>query len=136
MDAGVGRGFEREGFNLAIRRKYVRIEEWAEDDLRAEIDRDYDLWNRIATHGCADPFWPDGVNLNLVRNHIIFKRRVLEERGAVQLNLFGEVVNERPLPPEVPENYMVEDGDFSHRLDKLSTYFPDIVWGKGGEYCV
>ena len=114
--------------------KYIPIEKQSEAEIRAEIDQEYELWNHIALHGCADPGWPDGVNMNLVRNHIIFKQRILQERGDVQMNLFGDILNERPLPPKVPPDYMVKDGDYPHRLDKQLARFPALVWGKGGEY--
>lgn len=33
----------------------------------------------ILAHGTTDPFWPDGANANLVRNHIISYKRKLGE---------------------------------------------------------
>ena len=31
-------------------------------------------WRKIQEEGCNDPFWSDGANLNLIRNHIIYFR--------------------------------------------------------------
>lgn len=35
------------------------------------IIRERATWNHINENGCNDPFWPDGCNMNLTRNHII-----------------------------------------------------------------
>lgn len=39
----------------------------------------YKHWKDIYNNGCNDPFWCDGTNLNLVRNHIEYYRRKIEE---------------------------------------------------------
>lgn len=46
-----------------------------EEELKAEFER----WEHLNAHGGSDPFWPDGVNMNLVRNHIIYHKRAIEE---------------------------------------------------------
>lgn len=62
-------------------------------------------WAFINEHGCQDPFWPDGANMNLVRNHILYARRQIaalcEEQG-----LELPAVYYLPVPPGVPDNYM------------------------------
>ena len=35
------------------------------------IIRERAAWTFNNENGCNDPFWPDGCNLNLTRNHII-----------------------------------------------------------------
>ena len=45
------------------------------DQIKSEIAR----WKHINECGCNDPFWPDGCNMNLVRNHIIYYRGKIEE---------------------------------------------------------
>lgn len=63
------------------------------------------VWQHINEHGCNDPFWPDGCNMNLTRNHVIYALRQIaelcEEHG-------WELPEEYylPVPPEVPDNYM------------------------------
>ena len=62
------------------------------------------------------------LNLNLVRNHIIYWYRLLRERTSqtVQLSMFDagmDLRNERPLPPEVPDKYMVPTGKYPDRLN-------------------
>jgi hypothetical protein len=73
-------------------------------DITAEMDR----WDYIRRKGCQDPFWPDGVNMNLIRNHILNdKRRLLE---LCPDNLPREYY--LPTPPEVDKNYMAADGEY------------------------
>lgn len=54
-------------------------------------------------NGCSDPFYEDGINLNLVRNHIIYYKGMLEKEN----NLFGlPDAYYRKIPPEVDIRYM------------------------------
>lgn len=70
-------------------------------DIRKEVQH----WKDINQNGCNDPFWPDGCNMNLTRNHIIYDKRKLEDMC---------LENSCPLPeeyylatpPEVDNNYM------------------------------
>lgn len=116
--------------------KYIPIDQRSEDQIRTEIDREFDRWNHIAQNGCSDPFWPDGVNMNLIRNHIIYFYTLLQERRADQrqMSLFDciQPVPDRPVPPEVPDNYMVADGQNADRVNNL--YNKDVVWGRKGQY--
>lgn len=69
------------------------------------IAREVTLWEIIRDYGCNDPFWPDGCNMNLARNHIIDDKRQIrelcEEIGAGLPNEYYISV-----PPEVDDNYM------------------------------
>ena len=47
--------------------KYIPPEKMTVEQIRANIDERFRAWNQIAQNGCSDPFWPDGVNMNLVR---------------------------------------------------------------------
>ncbi|MDO4720522.1 MAG: hypothetical protein Q4A78_07655 [Peptostreptococcaceae bacterium] len=39
--------------------------------IQEEYIRDWNHWRKMYLYGCQDPNWPDGVNLNLVRNHLL-----------------------------------------------------------------
>ena len=73
------------------------------DALVAKMEESYARWNQIKTEGSGDPFWEDGVNMNLVRNHIIsYRRQILELVGEDNLpDIF-----DREIPPEVPQNFV------------------------------
>ena len=69
------------------------------------IIRECDTWNNINENGCNDPFWPDGCNMNLTRNHIIaYKRDIAELCEKAGMPLPEEYFLK--VPPEVDENYM------------------------------
>ena len=53
-------------------------------------------WIDIFNNGCSDPFWCDGVNMNLARNHIIYANRCMETY----------LLKTVPVPPKVPDGYM------------------------------
>lgn len=61
---------------------------------------EYVRWQQLYTQGGNDPLYSDGVNMNLIRNHILYCRRELEK-----LQYYPEVYN-REIPPEVDKNYM------------------------------
>lgn len=72
-------------------------------DYAAALEKSFARWNYIRENGCSDPFWADGVNMNLVRNHIIFYKQKLSEEAT--LFLLPEAFY-REIPPEVDNNYM------------------------------
>lgn len=45
----------------------------------AELVERYNRWQDLYKNGCFDPNYCDGVNLNLVRNHIHFAKRKIEK---------------------------------------------------------
>ena len=86
--------------------------------LEAQVQADVKHWHDLMANGCNDPFWPDGVNLNLVRNHIIYGLRQIAELSASerQLSMFeistisaNDVMQDERIPPNVDDNYMVKD---------------------------
>lgn len=100
--------------------------------IQDALDKEYDRWNHLRIHGGSDPFHSDGVNMNLVRNHIIYFMNCLAdlERNDVdtQMSLFEietESVSEKQLPPLVDNNYMANAEDIRAKcislLDRLST---------------
>lgn len=117
--------------------KHIPPERMTEAQIREEVNRSFLRWNALADGGCHDPHWPDGMNMNLVRNHIIYWYSLLEKKlsAPVQLSLFGvcdALERERPIPPEVPDRYMVRDGEYPNRLSEVM--WPNLVWGRKGEY--
>ena len=40
------------------------------EELVRELEKDYARWEQVYMAGSKDPFWPDGVNANLCRDHI------------------------------------------------------------------
>lgn len=73
-------------------------------DKKTEIEQnliqEHAEWKNLYKYGGQDPFWPDGCNLNLIRNHIIHYRKQLEEIGYYPESYYWDV------PREVDDNYM------------------------------
>ncbi len=88
------------------------------DEYRAEIIKELERWKYINKNGCNDPFWGDGLNMNLVRNHIIYYKneiaQICEENGLVLPEEFY-----MPLPPEV-NNYYMAKLDREKRVQRLT----------------
>ncbi len=64
-------------------------------------------WIHHRDYGCNDPFWSDGTNMNLLRNHMIYAKNriqaVCQEYGILppkELDI--------PIPPYVDENYFAD----------------------------
>ena len=68
--------------------------------LESKLIASYEEWEYYHDYGGHDPFNEDGVNMNLIRNHILHYRMQLEE-----LDYFPEIM-ERPVPPEMENTYM------------------------------
>ena len=73
--------------------------------LKREIRREIENWEYINQNGCNDPFWSDGTNLNLTRNHIIYaKQKIKEICEEHRIEIPEELY--LPTPPEVNDYYM------------------------------
>ncbi len=79
--------------------------------LVKEIRGQYKLWADIAEHGCGDPFWEDGCNMNLVRTHIIGLRFKISEQATEEMKPHPKE-SYWALPPEVPDTFMVRNGKY------------------------
>lgn len=75
-----------------------------ETDYTAELESDYERWDELFTKGGSDPFWSDGVNLNLVRRRIIGCKAQLAVQENTLLSLPD--VYYRETPPEMDKDYM------------------------------
>jgi len=92
-------------------------------DHAAELQKAFDRWERIIAHGANDPFWPDGVNLGLLKNQILYHRAQLEENPT----LFGfPAVYYREVPPEVEPGFMARADEIRAAAKaSLETYKAD-----------
>lgn len=95
---------------------YIPQAETSIEQIEAEIEYLFNHWGDVYKNGCHDPTWHDGVNLNLLRNHIIYYYRLLDEKLSMpeQLSLFndtGQPQSRKPAPPEVSSEYMAKPGE-------------------------
>lgn len=73
----------------------------------------YERWDHIKQFGAGDPCWEDGVNINLVRNHIIYAKREMQRLSAECGFVIPDEVSfpwfYKELPPEMPDVWMAND---------------------------
>lgn len=62
-------------------------------------------WDELVEHGCSDPCWSDGMNMHLVRNHILYYKTNIREL-CLACGLELPECYFYPAPPEVDRNYM------------------------------
>ena len=89
------------------------------DQHEQEIEKEIHRWNYIMKNGASDPCWPDGVNMNLVRNHIIYHLQKIQELSErpMQLSIFDtipgmptqQILADKRIPPLVDDNFMATD---------------------------
>lgn len=48
-------------------------------DLAKRINDTIARWKNHYNHGCNDPTYPDGLNMNLLRNHLIYYKQQIRE---------------------------------------------------------
>ena len=76
-----------------------QVSQWAD-----ELNQTLNQWKNHYKYGCNDPSWADGVNMNLLRNHIFyFKKQISEACKGNQIQLPPEYF--LPIPPKVDPNY-------------------------------
>ena len=96
--------------------KYLQLKPLSDNDAiaarREYARRELEHWQDMFEHGCSDPAWTDGCNLNLTRNHIIAALHGLQDLGE---DTSGEYV-----PPEVASGLMIPTGKwFKVRRDRF-----------------
>ena len=80
------------------------------ENLAEELAKSFERWEYLKEHGGSDPFWADGTNMNLVRNHIkYYKNKMVEEYGT-DYEKYPEIFY-REAPPEVDQNYVARAGE-------------------------
>jgi hypothetical protein len=76
------------------------------EELVRQIRFERKHWKDVHAHGTTDPFYEDGTNLNLVRNHVIYYQEQLRELCKAQkIRPCPKEAREKP-PRHVSEIYM------------------------------
>lgn len=83
--------------------------------LEASLIADFVRHDQLFTVGGSDPFWPDGTNLMLKRNHIFYHKRQLEEFNTLYNLLLPEIYF-KPTPEPV-------DGEYQAPNSKSGPYY-------------
>lgn len=94
------------------------------DELGKYIRDSFARWNHIYQEGAGDPLWEDGVNLSLVRNHIIYEKKQCENKLLPE-QYPPEYYLE--LPPIVDQKYMARSDEIkAHAEHSLEVYVRDV----------
>lgn len=84
--------------------------------LIEELENSFVRWEVLFNLGGEDPYWQDGANMYLVRNHISHAKANL-------LKLCGEgrlpELWHRPTPPEMPWDYMAQEDELLRKGAEL-----------------
>ena len=72
-------------------------------EYTASLEERFDRWDEVYKNGCRDPFWSDGVNLNLIRNHIQYYKSELE--NCITDEAYPDAYY-RDTPPKVDSEYI------------------------------
>lgn len=101
------------------KRNNSKLEQYNEycSELKGRYYRYHTLFHR----GCNDPNWCDGVNLNLVRNHIIHYKKCLEDILGDRYWLYPDEYF-YPEPIELPDTLMVQS-----RISRVVGYMQKSV---------
>lgn len=95
-----------------------------------ELAERFDRWDEIYQNGCNDPSWSDGVNLNLIRNHILYYKKAIEE--SMKDNALPDIYY-RETPPEVDNSYIARTEEIRQNAKHTLAAFannPDIQYIK------
>ena len=74
-------------------------------ELQKSIRDSFKDWSQTKKRGTSDPSWPDGTNLNLIRNHIFYDRDRLKALCKEQKIRPCPIEAKMKPPPEVSNEY-------------------------------
>ena len=94
------------------------------DETVQELNTGFERWDILYNYGGNDPMWSDGVNLNLVRNHIIAYKKRIEETFSKEE--YPDIYY-RDTPLEVNDDYMANPNEIKATakqvIDSWKGYF-------------
>src|SRR5690554_300319 len=94
-------------------------------NIEIKLANSLEDWQRINEFGCNDPFWEDGANMYLVRNHILYYKQKIKELCTAERLPLPDIYYE-PTPPEVEQKYMARAEQIRGEARKiLNTYLAD-----------
>lgn len=81
--------------------------------LLKALKQDQEYWNHVYLNGCNDPTWTDGVNLNLIHNHIIYDYEKIKKYYPDEYAKMDIVE-----PMEMPSEYMARADEIRSAMKK------------------
>ena len=93
-------------------RKYEKLK----TEYVSGLAESYRLWYDLYENGGSDPFWSDGANLMLIRNHILYYKSMIEKE--LRRSDWPEEYF-KPLPPEVSRAYMAKADEIREKAEEV-----------------
>lgn len=92
----------------------------SKEELILKLEEEFHHYDEVFQNGCNDPLYSDGVNLNLIRNHIIYTKRKIEESFTVEE--YPDIYYRRT-PKEVPYHYMTRPDEIRKKANEILEMF-------------
>ncbi|MEG0164899.1 hypothetical protein [Anaerorhabdus sp.] len=86
------------------------------EDPVMELQQAHEYWKELYINGAFDPSWADGVNSNLVRNHMLYYKSKIEEQYSLEQK---PAIYYESLPEEVNNDYMAKREEILNRAVSL-----------------
>lgn len=83
--------------------------------LGLEIQRSLERYTELKEHGGSDPFYADGANMNLCRNHVIYFRKRIEAELDPE---YYPAEYSWEIPEKVNNNYMANSDQIRRRAER------------------
>ena len=99
------------------------------EQYRDCLMEEFERWGEIKMHGCNDPCFTDGQNLNEAKSNIIWYRLKIHEI-CVANGLLHPPEYHLTVPPEAPAGYMASL-DQTERVERLWDYGYGLTTGWG-----
>lgn len=96
----------------------IKSKKESKADYEELLKRSFDRWDYLNEHGGSDPFWSDGCNMNLVRNHINHYKWEIEKSGQPYPEIYY-----RDTPPETDVNYIARPDEIRENAKKALAEF-------------
>lgn len=77
-------------------------------------------WQELYTKGGSDPFYTDGENLSIIRNHILYDQE-RAEKICLENGLERPSMLNKPIPPKVDVDYMANKDEIRVQAEKTLT---------------
>ncbi len=95
------------------------------ENLEQELKDRFARWDYLREYGGSDPTWDDAVNMNLVRNHIIYYKSAMEAEYGGDREKYPEIYF-RETPPETVSGYMARAAEIRNKAaEVLEIYLAD-----------
>lgn len=84
------------------------------------LEERFQHYEEVLENGCNDPLWADGLNLNLIRNHIIIVKRNIEKE--LSIDEYPDVYY-KMTPEKIDDDYMAKPDEIREKAKEVLMMF-------------